>query len=92
MTNINDAASEFANLFDSSASYALSSIGNISANTRASRISGETNQNGIGGVGDTITNTINVYAQPGQDVNELARVIEQRLVRLNKQQRLGALG
>lgn len=92
MTNINDAASEFANLFDSSASYALSSIGNISANTRASRISSETNQNGIGGVGDTITNTINVYAQPGQDVNELARVIEQRLVRLNKQQRLGALG
>ena len=40
---------------------------------------------------DTITNNINVYARDGQNVNELARVIEQRLSRLNKQQQVGAL-
>ena len=73
-------------MFTGGSSYAVSSAGRIAANeTRNGAGFGTYNS-----VGDT-TNTINIYPQPGQDVNELARVIERKLVKLDKQQRLGAL-
>ena len=87
MSNAERMSGQIQDMFGNSGSYAI----NV-----ARRISGNENQNGSGfgnynSIGDTVSNTINVYAQPGQDLNELARVIEQKLVRLNKQQRLGAL-
>jgi TolB-like protein len=39
----------------------------------------------VGGAGDVV---INVYAQPGMDVNQLADAIQARFVAQNKQRRL----
>lgn len=87
LTNAQAMSGELNSMFNGSGTYAVDA---------ARRIAGSENGNGSGfgnynNVGDTVNATINVYAQPGQDVNELATVIERRLVKLNKQQRLGAL-
>lgn len=89
-SNLDAVADEFSRTFEASGKYAMDSVGRIAENDRASRFAmapsvAETK------AGDVMNATINVYAQPGQNVNELATEIERRLVKLNKQQRLGAL-
>ena len=87
MSNAQSAAGELSSLFSGGNSYSVSAAGRIAANESTSG-SGFGNTSNIA---NTTNATINVYAQPGQNINELATEIERRLVRLNKQQRLGAL-
>jgi tape measure domain-containing protein len=86
MSNVDAMASDISSYF-SDPTYTVNAARRVSANESASGV-GFGNYNSVG---DTINASINVYAQAGQDVNELARVIERRLVRLNKQQQVGAL-
>ena len=87
MSNVNEMAGVVDSLLTKDTSYTVNAARRVSANES---ISGGSFGN-YNSVGDTINASINVYAQAGQDVNELARVIERRLVRLNKQQQVGAL-
>ena len=87
MSNVDAMSGDIASLFGGNPTYTVNAARRVSANESAYGGSfGNYNS-----VGDTINASINVYAQAGQDVNELARVIERRLVRLNKQQQVGAL-
>lgn len=86
MSNVNAMSGAINSMFSENPSYTVNAARRVSANER---YSGGSFGN-YSSVGDTINASINVYAQPGQDVNELAKVIERRLVRLNKQQQVGA--
>lgn len=91
MSNLDAVADEFSRTFEASGAYAMESAGRIAENDRVSRTINTPNVVETK-AGDTMNATINVYTQPGQDANEIARMVEQRLIKLNKQQRLGALG
>ena len=86
MSNVDAMSGAISSMFSENPSYTVNAARRVSANER---YSGGSFGN-YSSVGDTINASINVYAQPGQDVNELAKVIERRLVRLNKQQQVGA--
>lgn len=86
MSNVDAMSGAINSMFSENPSYTVNAARRVSANER---YSGGSFGN-YSSVGDTINASINVYAQPGQDVNELAKVIERRLVRLNKQQQVGA--
>lgn len=89
MTNARMMAGTIPSLFNGVGTYTVNAAGRISANEIAS---GSGFGNYTNNVGGTTNVAINVYSQPGQNINELASEIERRFVRMNKQQRLGALG
>lgn len=87
MSNAEEMSSLLSSMFGGVGSYAINAANHVA--------NAELNNDGrLGTQGTTnnsMANTINIYTQPGQDANEIAKMVEQRLVKLNKQQRLGAL-